>query len=404
MFKESVIIAINALVSNKMRSVLTMLGIIIGVAAVIAMVSIGMGVREKIQSSIASLGSNLLIVTPGASSSQGVRAAVGSSITLTRDDAKAIQKEIQGIDYVAPSVSRQYQIVAGSQNWTTSIQGITPEFMSIRNLDVGSGSFITNQDIASRNRVAVLGATVASGLFGEINPVGQNIRINNAPYKVIGVLDSKGQSSMGQDQDDIVLIPLTTAQERMMGITHVQSISIQVSTMEQMDMVQNQVKTLLRQRHKLTADKADDFTVQNLTNIMAMAQETTGNITLLLGSIAAISLLVGGIGIMNIMMVSVTERTREIGIRKALGARYRDIMLQFLIESVVIGVIGGTLGILLGMGITFLISAFGGLDTVITLLPILVSFGFSIAVGLFFGIYPARKAALLDPIEALRYE
>lgn len=404
MFKESVIIAINALVSNKMRSVLTMLGIIIGVAAVIAMVSIGMGVREKIQSSIASLGSNLLIVTPGASSSQGVRAAVGSSITLTKDDAKAIQKEIQGIDYVAPSVSRQYQIVAGSQNWTTSIQGITPEFMSIRNLDVGSGSFITNQDIASRNRVAVLGATVASGLFGEINPVGQNIRINNAPYKVIGVLDSKGQSSMGQDQDDIVLIPLTTAQERMMGITHVQSISIQVSTMEQMDMVQNQVKTLLRQRHKLTADKADDFTVQNLTNIMAMAQETTGNITLLLGSIAAISLLVGGIGIMNIMMVSVTERTREIGIRKALGARYRDIMLQFLIESVVIGVIGGTLGILLGMGITFLISAFGGLDTVITLLPILVSFGFSIAVGLFFGIYPARKAALLDPIEALRYE
>lgn len=404
MFKESVIIAINALVSNKMRSVLTMLGIIIGVAAVIAMVSIGMGVREKIQSSIASLGSNLLIVTPGASSSQGVRAAVGSSITLTRDDAKAIQKEIQGIDYVAPSVSRQYQIVAGSQNWTTSIQGITPEFMSIRNLNVGSGSFITNQDIASRNRVAVLGATVASGLFGEINPVGQNIRINNAPYKVIGVLDSKGQSSMGQDQDDIVLIPLTTAQERMMGITHVQSISIQVSTMEQMDMVQNQVKTLLRQRHKLTADKADDFTVQNLTNIMAMAQETTGNITLLLGSIAAISLLVGGIGIMNIMMVSVTERTREIGIRKALGARYRDIMLQFLIESVVIGVIGGTLGILLGMGITFLISAFGGLDTVITLLPILVSFGFSIAVGLFFGIYPARKAALLDPIEALRYE
>ena len=404
MFKESVIIAINALVSNKMRSVLTMLGIIIGVAAVIAMVSIGMGVREKIQSSIASLGSNLLIVTPGASSSQGVRAAVGSSITLTKDDAKAIQKEIQGIDYVAPSVSRQYQIVAGSQNWTTSIQGITPEFMSIRNLNVGSGSFITNQDIASRNRVAVLGATVASGLFGEINPVGQNIRINNAPYKVIGVLDSKGQSSMGQDQDDIVLIPLTTAQERMMGITHVQSISIQVSTMEQMDMVQNQVKTLLRQRHKLTADKADDFTVQNLTNIMAMAQETTGNITLLLGSIAAISLLVGGIGIMNIMMVSVTERTREIGIRKALGARYRDIMLQFLIESVVIGVIGGTLGILLGMGITFLISAFGGLDTVITLLPILVSFGFSIAVGLFFGIYPARKAALLDPIEALRYE
>lgn len=404
MFKESVVIALNALLSNKMRSVLTMLGIIIGVSAVIGMVSIGMGVRAKIQNSIASLGSNLLIVTPGATSSQGVRGAVGSLTTLTLEGAKAIKKELQDVEYVAPSVSRSYQIVAGSQNWMTGIQGVTPEFMAIRSLNVGSGSFISSQDIASRNRVAVLGATVASNLFGEVNPVGQNIRINNSPYKVVGVLDSKGQSSMGQDQDDVVLIPLTTAQERLMGITHVQSISVQVTTMEKMDMVQDNLRMLLRQRHKLTADKNDDFTVQNLTNIMAMAQETTGNITLLLGSIAAISLLVGGIGIMNIMMVSVTERTREIGIRKALGAKYRDIMLQFLIESVVIGVIGGTLGIFLGVGITFLISAVGGLDTVITVMPILVSFGFSIGVGLFFGIYPARKAALLDPIEALRYE
>jgi putative ABC transport system permease protein len=404
MFKESVAIALRALLANKLRSILTMLGIIIGVGAVISMVSIGMGVKEKVQNSIASLGSNMLIVTPGAASSQGVRSASGSSITLSLEDAEYIKKTVQGIDYVAPSVSKQYQIIAGNQNWTTTVYGITPEYMAIKSLTVGSGSFVSQQDINSRNRVAVLGATVAENLFGEMNPTGQNVRINNTPYLVVGVLDSKGQSSMGQDQDDIVLVPLTTAQERLLGITYLNSISIQVTKMEGMDQAQEQITSLLRQRHKISGTKEDDFTVRNLTSIMAMMTETTGTITLLLGSIGAISLLVGGIGIMNIMMVSVTERTREIGIRKALGATYRDIMLQFLIESVVIGVLGGIFGIFLGILAAFAISTFGGLNTVISAVSILVPFGFSIAVGLFFGIYPARKAALLDPIEALRYE
>lgn len=405
MFRESVSIAYHALLSNKLRSILTMLGIIIGVGAVIAMVSIGMGVRAQVQSSIASLGSNMLIVMPGsAQTAGGVRSAAGSRTTLKLDDADAIRANIQGIDYVSPSVSRSYQIVAGNQNWNTSVQGVTPEYMAIRSLSVGSGAFLSQRDIATRNRVAVIGSTVAENLFGEMNPTGRSIRINNTPYQVIGVLDSKGQSSMGQDQDDIVIVPLTTAQERLLGITHVQSINIQVTRADDMDQVQAEVENLLRQRHRITQGKDDDFNVRNLTSLMEMMNETTGMITLLLGSIAAISLLVGGIGIMNIMIVSVTERTREIGIRKALGATYSNIMTQFLIESVVIGVIGGIIGVGFGCVAAKAISQFGGFNTVITAAPILLSFGFSVGIGLFFGIYPARKAALLDPIEALRYE
>lgn len=405
MLRESFIIAFQALVSNKMRSVLTMLGIIIGVGAVIAMVSIGMGVRDQVQSSISSLGSNMLIVTPGSSSSSGgIRSGAGSAITLKFEDANAIRENIKQIDYVSPTVSRSYQIVAGNQNWNTSVQGVTPEYMAIRSLTVGSGTFISEQDMNSRNRVAVIGSTVAENLFGDVNPTGQKVRIHNTPYRVIGVLDSKGQSSMGQDQDDVVIIPLTTAQERLLGITYVQSINIQVSDVEAMDQVEAEVTNLLRQRHKIIGNKDDDFTVRNLTSLMEMMTETAGMMTLLLGSIAAISLLVGGIGIMNIMMVSVTERTREIGIRKALGATYGNIMLQFLIESVVIGVIGGLIGIVLGCAASMLISEFGGFKTAVTAAPIFLSFGFSVGIGLFFGIYPARKAALLDPIEALRYE
>ncbi|HWR45399.1 ABC transporter permease [Sporomusa sp.] len=404
MFWESVKIALDALVSNKLRSILTMLGIIIGVGAVIAMVSIGMGVRDKVQTSIASLGSNLIIVTPGAASSSGVRQAAGTNTTLTLKDAQAMAREVSGIGAVAPSVGKQYQLVAGNMNWTTSVQGTTPEYMEVRNLNVQSGSFITNEDVDTRNRVAVIGSTVASNLFDNLNPVGQKVRIGNAPFTVIGVLESKGQSAGGQDQDDMVIIPLTTAQERMMGITYVQTISVQAANAEVVNDVQDGITSLLRSRHGITGDKADDFTVRNLASVMATAQETTATITMLLGSIAAISLLVGGIGIMNIMLVSVTERTREIGIRKALGARYANILMQFLIEAVVIGVIGGAIGIAVGVGGSYVISSFAGWNTVITPMPILVSFGFSVGIGLFFGLYPARKAALLNPIDALRYE
>ncbi|MBQ8698135.1 MAG: ABC transporter permease [Schwartzia sp.] len=404
LFTESVRIAVNALFANKLRSLLTMLGIIIGVGAVIAMVAVGMGVTQRVTDSIASLGSNMLIIRPGASMSGGLRGAAGSRTTLKYEDSVAIKKKIKDIDYVSPTVQKNYQVVYGNQNWNTSVTGVTQEYMSIRDLKITTGSFITEEDMNTRNRVAVIGMTVASNLFGEANPVGKTIRVNNQPYRVIGVLESKGQSSVGQDQDDVVIVPLTTAMDRLLAITYVQTINVQVSSQSKMDDVQANIETLLRQRHHLTGAKDNDFQVQNLTSLMSTMNETTTMLTLFLGSIAAISLIVGGIGIMNIMMVSVTERTREIGIRKALCATFKDIMTQFLIESVVIGVIGGVLGIAFGIVAAQAISKFGDFQTVITAAPIFLSFAFSVGIGLFFGIYPARKAALLDPIEALRYE
>ena len=404
LFSESFQMALTSLYANKMRSLLTMLGIIIGVAAVIALVSVGMGVRSNVTSSIASLGSNMLIISPGSSNRGGVRGAAGSMQTLKYDDAKAIKDKIKNIDYVSPSVSSSYQIVYGNNNWNTSVQGVTPEFMSIRSLTIGYGSFITADDMNKRNRVAVIGTTVASNLFAKDNPVGKNIRINNQPYKVVGLLESKGQSSVGQDQDDVIYIPLTTAQERMLGITYVQSINVQVSGQDKMEQVQAEIENLLRSRHHILAGKDDDFHVRNLTSLMETVNQSTSMLTLLLGAIAGISLIVGGIGIMNIMMVSVTERTREIGIRKALGATFMNIMTQFLIESMVIGIIGGIIGIIVGCGASQIIAKVGNFTTVITITPIIISFIFSVGIGLFFGIYPARKAAKLDPIEALRYE
>lgn len=404
LFSESFQMALTSLYANKMRTLLTMLGIIIGVGAVIALVSVGMGVRSNVTSSIASLGSNMLIVSPGSSNRGGVRGAAGSMQTLKYDDAKAIGDKIKNIDYVSPTVSASYQVVYGNNNWNTSVQGVTPEFMAIRSLSIGYGSFISANDLNKRNRVAVIGTTVAENLFENQNPVGQNIRINNQPYKVIGLLASKGQSSMGQDQDDMIYVPLTTAQERMLGITYVQSINIQVSDQNKMDQVQSEIETLLRMRHHIVGGKEDDFHVRNLTSLMEAVSQSTAMLTLLLGAIAGISLLVGGIGIMNIMMVSVTERTREIGIRKALGATFMNIMTQFLIESMVIGIIGGIIGIGFGCLASFVISKVGDFTTVITVTPIIISFVFSVGIGLFFGIYPARKAAKLDPIEALRYE
>ena len=395
LFKECFGMAVNALLANKLRSLLTMLGIIIGVGAVIAMVSIGMGVRTSVADSFASLGSNMLIVMPGSANTGGVRGKAGSR--------KAIESKIKGIDYVSPSVSGAYQVVNGNLNWNTTVEGVTPELMQIRSLKVENGSFITANDMAKRSRVAVIGPTVASNLFGTENPIGKNIRIHNQPFKVIGLTAEKGQS-IGQDQDDVIYIPITTAQERMLAITYVQAINIQVSSPERMNQVQADVENLLRQRHHIRHGAEDDFTVRNMTSLMESFTENTNMITLLLGSIAGISLLVGGIGIMNIMMVSVTERTREIGIRKALGATSSNVLMQFMIESMVIGIVGGVIGITLGVSLSKAIGSFGGLTTTIELLPVLVSFSFAVGIGLFFGIYPARKAARLDPIDALRYE
>lgn len=405
MFWESVLIAFEGQKANKLRAALTMLGIIIGVGAVIAMVSIGLGVQQKVQNSIAGLGSNLLIVMPGANSpSGGVRMAAGSNVTLTKQDAQAIAREISGVSYVAPSVSQQFQVIFGNQNWKTSVQGTTTEFLTIRNYSIEAGTFFSTSDESSRARVAVIGQTVATNLFNGASPIGQTIRIGKAPFRIIGVLESKGQSSMGQDQDDLILIPLSTAQDRLMGQTYVNNISVQVENAESMDKVQEGITALLRTRHHLAANVENDFTVRNLTALMSTMQETTGTITMFLGAVAAISLLVGGIGIMNIMLVSVTERTREIGIRKALGASYQNILLQFIIEAMVIGVTGGIAGIVLGVASAKAISAIAGWNTVVSTLAIVGSFGVSVIIGLFFGIYPARKAALLDPIEALRYE
>ena len=404
MFNESIKMAIDGMVSNKLRTLLTLLGIIIGVGAVIAMVSLGFGVKEQIKENISRLGSNLLIVQSGGRTATGARIQAGSGARLTYDDAKAIEKNIDGIKYVAPIVSRGYQLVVGNQNWTTNVQGSTPNIIDIRDYTVEEGRNMSDHDMAGKDRVCVIGKTIVDNLFPEGDPVGKTIRINLAPFKVIGVLGGKGQSSGGQDQDDVVFVPLTTAQNRMMGITYVNNITIQAENENVIDNVQAEVENLLRTRHRIKNSDDDDFTVRNLAALMDTMMSTANTITMLLGCIAAISLLVGGIGIMNIMLVSVTERTREIGIRKALGATYNNILLQFLIESAVIGIIGGFLGVVLGIGASYAISAFAEWKTVISVPIIIIAVVFSVGIGVFFGIYPARKAALLDPIEALRYE
>lgn len=404
LFTELLKMAWLSLAANKLRTFLTMLGVIIGVTSVIALVSVGMGLQKNMMDSLSRLGSNMLVVMPGSSNRGGPRGAAGSITTLTYDDAEAIKTKIKDIAYVSPTVRNSSQVVYGHENWNTSITGVVPEYVAIQSLELTSGLFFSAHDVDVRNRVAVIGATVATNLFESVNPVGKKIRIGNAPYTVIGVLKSKGSSGGGQDQDDVVLIPLTTAQERLIGITHVQSINVQVTDADKMDEVQSNIEKLLRERHRIRTGAENDFNVRNLTDVMETMTSMSTMITLFLGAIAGISLLVGGVGIMNITLASVTERTREIGIRKAIGATYSNIMLQFLIESTMISVIGGIIGIFIGIGTAQLISRFANFNTVISVQSIVISFGFALFVGVFFGLLPARKAARLDPIDALRYE
>lgn len=404
MYKEGFLMAWASLVANKMRSLLTMLGIIIGVAAVIALVSIGYGVRSQIQDSISSLGSNLLMVYPGAPRTPGVRPTADSQKTLKLEDYTTIS-HLQDIDMASPvSAGSSYVVIYTNKNWTTSVNGVNSDFQYINNWTVKSGRFITASQVERRERVAVIGATVATNLFGTEDPVGKEIRIKNNPYKVIGVLESKGSGSFGNDQDDVIYIPYTTGMERLQGVDYLRMIYIKAKDGVDLDRLQTDVENILRVRHNIKNPELDDFNVRNMATIMATVEETTATMTLFLGAVAAISLVVGGIGIMNIMLVSVTERTREIGVRKALGATYRVIVMQFLIEAVVISLVGGAIGILVGIGASKLIGALTSMKTVISMGPILLSFGFSMAIGLVFGLYPARKAAKLNPIDALHYE
>jgi len=400
-------IALRALMVNKMRSALTMLGIIIGVGAVIAMIAVGSGAKNVIAERIASMGSNMLIVMSGSSTSGGFRFGSGTVPTLTVDDAKAILSEIPSVKYVAPTLPGVAQVVYGNQNWSTSIQGTTPEMLDIREWPMASGRSFTQQDLDGATKVCLLGMTVVENLFGGVDPVGQIVRIKNVPFTVIGVLGEKGQASFGQDQDDTIFVPLTTAQKRLFGMQFpgmVRTITVQARGPEVMKEAEEEINSVLRQRHRIQPNQENDFTVRNLTEIMSTAQETASVMSLLLGAIASISLMVGGIGIMNIMLVSVTERTREIGIRIAVGAKGRDILLQFLIESLVLSLIGGILGITIGVVGTLILSSLTQWPTLFSMQAILLAFLFSGSVGVFFGFYPARKASMLNPIEALRYE
>jgi putative ABC transport system permease protein len=402
-------IAIDALKVNKLRSSLTMLGIIIGVAAVIAMVAVGSGASQRIQEQIASIGSNVIVVMPGSVTTSGIRLGAGFAMTLTLDDARAIAEECPAVAAAAPAVRGGAQVVYGNNNWATSVQGTTPEFLTIRELGLIAGDAFTPQDVDAAAKVALIGKTVADNLFGSEDPLGKIIRIRKVPFTVVGVLEPKGQSPTGQDQDDLIIVPILTAKKKVLGgpqasANSVGNIMIQARDPQSMKEAEMQVQALLRQRHRLAPDQDDDFTVRNLEELFTAQEASAEVMSILLASIASVSLIVGGIGIMNIMLVSVTERTKEIGLRMAVGAKTKSILSQFLVEAVTLAAIGGLIGIAVGMLSSALISYIAGWSTHTGFDAVLLAFAFSALVGVFFGYYPARKAARLNPIEALRYE
>ena len=403
MYKESFLMAWASLIANKLRSLLTMLGIIIGVAAVIALVSIGNGVKQDIEDSISSLGSNLLVVLPGAPRTPCARPSQGSMKSLKISDYEAIAK-LEGVKAASPMTNGSYVVIYQNKNWTTSVAGVNSNFQDVNNWTMTSGRFFSDKNVQNRERVAVVGQTVVKNLFTDEDPVGKEIRVKNIPFRVIGVLKSKGNGTMGNDQDDTVLIPYTTSMERVEGIDYLRRVYVVAKDDEGIDRLQADIENLLRVRHNIKDTNLDDFNIQNMKSIMETVAQTTGTFTLFLGAVAAISLVVGGIGIMNIMLVSVTERTREIGVRKALGATYSVIVTQFLIEAVVISLMGGFIGIAFGIGASKVIGMVSGMSTIVSVPTIIMSFAFSMAIGLIFGIYPARKAAKLNPIDALHYE
>ena len=403
MYKESFLMAWASLIANKLRSLLTMLGIIIGVAAVIALVSIGNGVKQDIEDSISSLGSNLLVVLPGAPRTPGARSSQGSMKSLKISDYEAIAK-LEGVKAASPMTNGSYVVIYQNKNWTTSVAGVNSNFQDVNNWTMTSGRFFSDKNVQNRERVAVVGQTVVKNLFTDEDPVGKEIRVKNIPFRVIGVLKSKGNGTMGNDQDDTVLIPYTTSMERVEGIDYLRRVYVVAKDDGGIDRLQADIENLLRVRHNIKDTNLDDFNIQNMKSIMETVAQTTGTFTLFLGAVAAISLVVGGIGIMNIMLVSVTERTREIGVRKALGATYSVIVTQFLIEAVVISLMGGFIGIVFGIGASKVIGMVSGMSTIVSVPTIIMSFAFSMAIGLIFGIYPARKAAKLYPIDALHYE
>jgi len=402
-------IALRALRVNKLRSTLTMLGIIIGVGAVIAMVAIGSGAQARVAEQLQALGANMIFVFPGSTTSGGLRAGAGSSISLTEEDAWTIQRDVQGVVVAAPTMRGSGQLVWGNLNWSTMIVGVTPEYFDARDWPTTSGRVFSQEDVDGAAKVAILGQTVAQSLFGDTDPIGQTVRVKKLLCTVVGVLDSKGQNTFGQDQDDVIVIPLTTAKRKVLGVSlanarTVNGISIKVADNEDLKEVQQHIRDLVRQRHRLQPGQDDDFGIRSAAEMVQTKDEQAQLMTKLLMSIASVSLLVGGIGIMNIMLVSVTERTREIGLRMAVGARGRDILTQFLVEALTVALIGGSVGVVAGLGASFALAYFGEWRTVVSPPAILLAFTFSGLIGIFFGFYPARKAAGLNPIDALRYE